>query len=97
MTIPIRKPHLNKNASGAYNECPGPGKRIEGRGVPCAKALVGSEEDVFLSRATSDAKIPGVVWLMVRLALVLLQPFFGQVKGIVPSLRALWSLEMFLY
>lgn len=49
---------------------------------PCAKALVGSEEDVFLSRAANDAKVPGGVRLKVRSALVLLQSFLARLRAL---------------
>lgn len=79
-----------------HRECPGLGKRIVGTRVPCAEALAGSEEDVFLSRAASNAKVPGVVRLMVRSALVLLQSFLARLRALFLPLRALRSLEMFL-
>lgn len=77
-----RETTSEENASGAHSECPGWRKRIVGRGVPCAKALVGSEEDVFLSRAASDAKVPGGVQLKVKLALVLLQSFLARLRAL---------------
>lgn len=79
-----------------HQECPGWGKRIVGTGAPCTKALAGSEEDVFLNRAASDAKVPGVVPLTVRSALVLLQSFLARLRALLLPLRALRSLEMFL-